>query len=107
MRVGTSGFIGQRLREAREARGLSGVDLADMLGVTPQLIYAYQSGEATPSPQVMELISERLGFPLSFFTRPALINDKAGIFWRANSSATRVAQRRAEARITWLKELMI
>ena len=106
MRVGTSGFVGQRLREAREARGLSGVDLADMLGVTPQLIYAYQSGDATPSPQVMEIITERLGFPTAFFMRAPLADDNAGIFWRANNSATRIAQRRAEARLIWLKELM-
>jgi len=51
MRLGTTGFVGQRLKEAREARGLSGVDLADMLGVKPQTIYAYQGGDATPSPQ--------------------------------------------------------
>ena len=106
MRLGTTGFVGQRLKEAREARGLSGVDLADMLGVKPQTIYAYQGGDATPSPQIMQAIGERLGFPVAYFMRHALPEDCAGIFWRANNSATRIAQQRAEVRLTWLKELM-
>ena len=77
-----------------------------MLGVTPQLIYAYQAGDATPSPQVLATLTERLGFPPMFFTRVAASEDAAGIFWRANHSATRIAQKRAEVRLTWLKELM-
>lgn len=106
MRLGTSGFVGARLKEAREARGVTGVDLADMLSIKPQTVYAYQSGDASPSPQVMEAISDRLGFPLEYFRRPAVPQDTASIFWRANSSATRVAQLRAEVRLTWMKELM-
>jgi len=103
----TAGFVGQRLKEAREARGLSGVDLADMLGVKPQTIYVYQSGDATPSPRIMQTLSDRLGFPVAYFMRHSLPKDQAGIFWRANNSATRVAQGRAEVRLTWLKELML
>jgi transcriptional regulator with XRE-family HTH domain len=48
---GTPGFVGDRLREAREARGLSAVSLADLLGITRQAISLYESGHhGTNSP---------------------------------------------------------
>ena len=109
MRVGTFGFCGPRLKEARQARGLSATDLADLLGVRPATVSLYESkaGKATPSPQVMDAICARLNFPASYFVRSPAPIDDAGIFWRANSSATRIAQQRAEVRLGWLKELMV
>jgi Zn-dependent peptidase ImmA (M78 family)/transcriptional regulator with XRE-family HTH domain len=105
MRIGTSGFVGDRLREARAARGLSGVDLAAMIGVKPQMVSLYESQKSTPSPQVMNLICMRLGFASEYFMRAAPPGDNSGIFWRSNSSATKIAQGRCEVRLIWLKEL--
>ena len=106
MRIGTSGFDGARLRQARQARGLFGTDLARMVGVKSQTISAYEKGKGSPSPQVMQALADQLGFPVAFFTRPALVDDVAPIFWRASNTATRVAQARAEARLDWLRDVV-
>lgn len=106
MQIGTQGFDGTRLRQARQARGLFGTDLARMVNVKSQTISAYEKSKGTPSPQVMQTIADVLGFPISFFTRSARPEEFAPIFWRASNTATRVAQGRAEARLDWLKDVV-
>ena len=41
MSVGTPNFVGERLKEAREARGLTGVAVADLVGVKRDSISLY------------------------------------------------------------------
>ncbi len=106
MRLGTTGFDGERLRQARQARGLFGTDLARMAGVKSQTISAYEKGKGTPSPQVMQVLADRLAFPVSFFTKAAQPLEAAPIFWRASNTATRMAQGRAEARLEWMKDVV-
>jgi Zn-dependent peptidase ImmA (M78 family)/transcriptional regulator with XRE-family HTH domain len=106
MRPGTPGFVGERLTEAREARGLTGVALADLLGVKPQSITYYEQGRATPHPEVMNKLSQCLNLPVSYFMRDPMPPDEAVIFWRSDSSSTRAARSRAEKRLVWLKETM-
>ena len=38
MKLGTPGFVGPRLREAREGRGLTAMSLAELLGITRSAI---------------------------------------------------------------------
>lgn len=54
MRVGTPGFSGQRLREAREARGLTAISVSELAEVSVQAVYHYESGRMSPSPDVLE-----------------------------------------------------
>ena len=49
MSVGTPNFVGERLKEAREARGLTGVALADLVGVKRASISQYELGDASPA----------------------------------------------------------
>lgn len=106
MRVGTQGFNGARLRQARQARGLFGTDLARMVGVKSQTISAYEKEKGTPSPQIMQDLADRLGFPITFFTRMPRPDETTPIFWRASNTATRMAQGRAESRLDWLKDIV-
>jgi len=106
MRVGTQGFNGARLRQARQARGLFGTDLARMVGVKSQTISAYEKEKGTPSPQIMQDLADRLGFPMTFFTREPRPEEATPIFWRASNTATRMAQGRAESRLDWLKDVV-
>ena len=106
MRQGTHGFAGSRLRQARRARGLSGVDLADMVGVKSQTISAHELDKSTPSPQLVEQLATVLNVPVNFFVLPTPKSAQNTIFWRANSTATRIAQERAEVRLEWFQEIV-
>jgi transcriptional regulator with XRE-family HTH domain len=58
------GDMGDRLREARQARGLSLRALAEQLGVSPSLISQVETGRARPSVSTLYAIAAKLGISL-------------------------------------------
>ena len=106
MRPGTPGFVGYRLREAREARGMTAIALADILGITRAAVSQYENGHQSPSPEIMRQVSHVLNSPVQRFLRPAdSSRDRGVIFYRCMSSATKRARSRAERRYEWLREI--
>ena len=102
MRPGTLGFISKRLKEAREARGMSAVSLSDLVGVSKQAISQYENNKLSPHPEVLEKIASQLNLPISYFKYTHEI--KTGtIFFRSRSTATKSARTRAEQRYGWLR----
>lgn len=104
--IGTPGFVGARLTETREARGLSAVALADMVGVKSSNISNYEHGRQTPGPEVMDRIVSVLNQPYTFFLRPVPQKREEDIWFRSMSSATKLARARAAARHGWLREII-
>jgi transcriptional regulator with XRE-family HTH domain len=105
MTVGTVGFVGVRLTEAREALGLTKVALAELIDVSSMAISQYESGPQSPRQDVLDKIIDKLGYSRAFFLRPAAPDDEEPIFWRSNSSATKIARQRALQRLRWAKEI--
>ena len=101
----TPGFIGDRLREARLARGISGVGLSEMLGVSRAAISQYERGETTPRPQLVRAIASRLNVPASYFMRHVERGDDF-VFWRSTAATTKSARIRARIRLDWLADLV-
>ena len=106
MKRGTPGFVGPRLREAREVRGLTAVALSEMIGVSPQAISQYESSKSSPSPEVLHGIAVTVNLPEHFFLRPARHYEGGTIFYRSMSSATKSARARAERRFAWLRDIV-
>ena len=106
MKPGTPGFIGARLRQAREARGLTAVSLADLIGKSSAAIYQYEKGDHSPHPDVMEKITNALQLSEGFFRRPIYRQNPGTIFYRSMASATKGARNRAEKRYEWLREIV-
>ncbi len=104
--IGTPGFVGARLTQARQARALTSVALADLLDVESPSISNYEHGRQTPSPEVMDKIVDLLHQPYNYFLRPIGANHEEDIWWRSMSSATKLARSRAFARHTWLREII-
>lgn len=104
--IGTPGFIGERLTQAREARGLTSVSLADLAEVSPTTISQYEHNIQSPRPETLEKISLALNLNKLYFIRK--IYDRAGdkVFYRSMSSATKSSRLRAERRFEWLKEIV-
>ena len=107
MRSGSPGFVGQRLREGREARQLTAVTLADLSGVAVSTISSYEKGHSTPSPAVFDKLCSVLNFKPAFFFRPV---EEAGweraVFERSRVATTKAARIRARHRLTWLHETL-
>ena len=48
---------------------MTGVALAEVIGVTPQSVSEYEKGKQTPRADVLDLISAHLNVPVSYFMR--------------------------------------
>uniref|UniRef100_E6Q1B0 HTH cro/C1-type domain-containing protein n=1 Tax=mine drainage metagenome TaxID=410659 RepID=E6Q1B0_9ZZZZ len=105
MKPGTPGFRGSRLIEAREARGLSGIALADLVGVTRGAITQYEKDDQTPRPEVMQRISEKLNLPVAFFLREMQPQPQRVMYYRSLAAATKGVRRQAERRHEWLRDI--
>ena len=105
MSVGTPGFVGERLKEAREARGLTGVALAELVGVKRASISLYELGKASPQMDVLVSLSSALNVPTAFFLRPPSQPDIDGQFYRSLSAASKSDRLRIRRKYSWLKEI--
>lgn len=101
---GTPGFVGSRLREARESHYMTATMLAENIGVTPSGISAYERGLNTPSPEVFARIRKTLNFKAAFFMRLEEQDEPSPIFERSITAATKATRRRARHRRAWLRE---
>ncbi|MEM7065813.1 MAG: XRE family transcriptional regulator [Cyanobacteria bacterium P01_B01_bin.77] len=107
-RPSTPGFIGDKLREAREARGLNGTALADLTDISRQSISKYEIGDQSPSPETLERISKVLKVPIDYFLTPRkrTLDLKSAIFYRSMSTKTLTERLRAEKRFIWLQDIV-
>jgi len=66
-------MIGERIKQARKAAGLSLRALADRAGVTAMAISKYETGKSTPSSRVLLGLSKALGVRTEYFFRPVKV----------------------------------
>ena len=67
MPVGIKSFISQRLIQARVARGLNAVKLANITNISTASISIYEKGSQKPQMEVLERIANALDMPIDFF----------------------------------------
>ena len=104
MKRGTPGFVGFRLREAREARGLSTTGLADILGISRAAISQYENSQSSPGPDILNRLTIVLNEPVEFFlSTPRRSN--APIFFRSRAATTVAARTRAAVLLNWLGDI--
>ena len=107
MKQGTPGFVGERLREAREARGLTLSSLSELLNVSAQAISQYEHEKTSPRPDVTIRIAEKLRFPAAFLFLPVTEQERVGtVFWRSMAASTSSARSRASRRVSWLRRFV-
>ena len=105
MTVGVQTFRGERLKEARLARGLFKKSLADMVGVTGMAIGRYEDGHDKPQKEKLDSLAAQLKFPIDFFVRPGWPETLDLVFWRSRASETKSAREMTEQRMRWLCEI--
>jgi len=89
--------IGERLKGARRAAGLSQRALAEMVGVSVMAISKYERGLNTPSSPVLIRLAQALGVKTEYFLRPVTVEMTAPAF-RCRSSLSVKEERAILAR---------
>ncbi len=107
MRIGVENFIGERLTEAREAKGiLTMTSLADLLEKSKNLISLYEGNKSKPSPQMVSLMADKLGVKESFFSMPLPPKQSRPIFSRSRHNSTKLERTVIERKFGWSKWLI-
>lgn len=99
-------YIGERIRRARRAAGLSMRELADRVGISHQAIFKYERGQDVPSSGVLLRLADVLGVKIEYFfrTRTAKI---CGPAYRKLSSLPKKAERAVLEQIQeWLERYL-
>jgi Zn-dependent peptidase ImmA (M78 family)/DNA-binding XRE family transcriptional regulator len=96
-------IVPERIREAREARGLTAEKFADAIGVTRQAVGQYEVGQSVPSAQTMTNIIAVTGQPPAFFTTARTRQaERFGMpFWRGLKRMSRPDRLRIARRLEW------
>lgn len=104
MKRGVVEFRGERLCEAREARGLTVAGLAELLGLNRNSVGKYERGVISPSLQVVTRMAQILRLPTGFFFQQGVPVSDA-LFYRSMAANTKTSRLRAERKYGWLKHL--
>ncbi|EGK10219.1 transcriptional regulator with an addtional conserved domain protein [Desmospora sp. 8437] len=101
-------FIPERLREGREARGLTIQELSERVGVSHQSISKYENGKAVPSGMVFQKLLFTLNLPIHFFYKPIHrgIEDSV-VFFRSKAATTSRSKKLHEIKINWLQDISV
>lgn len=107
MRIGVSGFRPERLIEARAARGLTQVALADLSGRTSPSISRWEAGDQLPELDALQALARGLNLPVSYFLKPSRDHGSTPMFARSMAAATKIVRNRVQARLRWAQEISI
>lgn len=105
MRVGTPGFVPERLIEARAARRIpSQKALATLLSVTPPTVSKWENGTHAPDAEALGELARTLNVRREFFLRPIFSSDRP-LFYRSLASTYVRDRNYQEAQMRWLHEV--
>lgn len=99
--------IPYRIKQARVSRGLSMVELSELVSVSKQAISQYEMGKTAPSKLTLNAIASILKYPVSFFYKPMPSNENASsaIFFRKRKTAKVKALNAAREKIEIFREI--
>lgn len=99
--------IPERIREAREARGLTPDAFAELLDITKQAVAQYESGLIAPSGEVMGRIIAVTRQPPSFFvTSRSRSANGISPFWRGLKRMELHHRKRIARRLEWASDIV-
>ncbi|MBD2634706.1 ImmA/IrrE family metallo-endopeptidase [Limnothrix sp. FACHB-881] len=102
-------FQGEKLKAARNMRGVTAAQLSDLIGVSRQSIYKYERGGQEPTPETLERICVALEIPASFLLSAWLYppGNSEITFFRSFNSATKKKRDMASEKANILREIYI
>jgi Zn-dependent peptidase ImmA (M78 family)/transcriptional regulator with XRE-family HTH domain len=101
---GVPGFVGERLTQARESRGLTKVALSQMIDISSTALGALEIGKSLPQEDTLARIEAATGFARQFFFRSVPIAVSGPVYWRRQATDAQRSQDKTRQRISWALE---
>ena len=106
MTIGVEGFVGERLTEAREARGIMTKSaLADLLDLSLKAVSQYENNIMKPRHETVSRMAQQLRVKETFFFTPLPRKISNPVFWRSRHAATNASRTVAERKLNWAKSI--
>ena len=102
-------FDAARLTQARHLAGKTKKEIAEAIRVTPAAVGQYESGVTRPRPELIPVLADTLGVPITFFVsgRPHARLDASGAHFRSLRSARAWQRDKAVAHVQQVWELTL
>ena len=97
--------IPERIKEAREARGYTPEEFAELLNVSRQAVAQFETGQISPSGEVMAKIIAATAQPPLFFVTPRERARTETPFWRSLKRMEQHHRRRIARRLEWTRDI--
>lgn len=106
MRSGVQRFVGEKLTEARQARGISSRKaLADLMQRAPSTVIRWEEGETSPEPAALAELAAVLKVPEEFFLSCRHDENAGPVFFRSFAGALKADRLVQLARLRWLADV--
>lgn len=99
-------FNGERLREAREARGISATSLSELVGKSQQTISHYEKGVASPPEATVSELARALSVSETFFFARRPGKSEQNYFFRSMAATTKTSRNKAHRKGDWLSDVV-
>jgi len=106
VRSGVQRFVGEKLTEARQARGISSRKaLADLMQRAPSTVIRWEEGETAPEPAALAELAAMLKVPEDFFLSSRHEENAGPAFFRSFAGALKGERLVQLARLRWLEDV--
>ena len=101
-------FVGARLREARDIRGVTATALSKATNIPVSVISSYERGRHLPPQEKLDALIKALNVKTEFLLRPIdpHTHPPQIVFERSRTSTTKTIRRRAAYKREWLREIV-
>ncbi|WP_438279680.1 helix-turn-helix domain-containing protein [Pseudomonas alabamensis] len=105
MRVGISGFVPERLTQARILSSMTKIELSQRIGKSSSTISRWESGDSCPESDAIESLSFVLGFQVAWFMKPFYEKPESTAFYRTLATTSGDLRNKAGTKMFWFQEI--
>lgn len=102
-------LIPQRIKEAREYRFLSVIELADKIEKSRQAVSQYENGTTRPTPEILSKIADITGFPIQYFFKAEHAKSASASeipLYRGSATKTKSLKRSYQITAEWSNDVV-
>ena len=99
-------IVPNRIKQARNSRGLTMIELGERIGVSKQTISQYEMGKITPTPAILAKLSIATGYNICFFSKPLPVNNSSNsaVFFRKRKQLERKLLQQQQKKLKFLRK---
>ncbi len=100
----SSKFYGERLTEARIARGLTQLEVSELSGISRQSLSNYEKNKQTPQGEALGSLVRSLNIPATYLQKPLSPQSPDPIYFRSKANLAQKEWNKAKVKLSWFED---